>query len=373
MQHSKRFFAVALLMFTFITITTSFPSIYLISPAVAQSDETESDLESRSSTVSGTYIAPGGLVEMTLIDGWEGFEHPMADNATTVMIAIKNSNNTNIEFQDLANYSAPVISLITILHTVDTDNSNSQSGDNISTENIASLMKGNTGKYQCTLVSDQFVRINEVEGEDSVFNCKDSSDKSFKMRTIKLESTKYTAFAVYSSESQSFESQMTEFANTLKSLKVFGAADIFPSQRQLISSSFAVIANGQSLNFEVQSSSTIENVTFDEVLRQVNIKMSENSLDDDDHGITIVPIGQIMEGPYVVTMDGKAFDGVEMVREEPSGRFLITLEYTSGEHDFSISGTRVVPEFSGLFVIQVSVAILVVTVLATTKKSILHL
>jgi hypothetical protein len=120
----------------------------------------------------------------------------------------------------------------------------------------------------------------------------------------------------------------------------------------------ALIA-GKLVAVDVKSSSTITNFIFDEKSKRLSFRAEGQS---GTEGSTELSIGKVLQGPYVVTVDGRATTDFEV--SEADGVATITISYTHSVHNITITGTNVVPEFSfliGLIIVPVIISMIVIT------------
>lgn len=101
-----------------------------------------------------------------------------------------------------------------------------------------------------------------------------------------------------------------------------------------------VIARGSAVEIPVNSSAQISGFELDEDTKSISFAVDG---DTGSNGLTVIAIGRILEGPYVVTVDGEVTDDY-VVTDSGSGPAAIRVNHT-GSHDIAISGTSVVPEF----------------------------
>jgi hypothetical protein len=125
----------------------------------------------------------------------------------------------------------------------------------------------------------------------------------------------------------------------------------------LPSTTFTVAAVGQDVEVVVKSSSTITEFELDEESMTVFIAVEG---EEGTEGVTQITIGRILEGPYIVTIDGEETTDFEVTE---SGD--ITLSYVHGIEGITITGTNVVPEFP--LVAIVLAAAIVGTIVATAR------
>jgi len=103
----------------------------------------------------------------------------------------------------------------------------------------------------------------------------------------------------------------------------------------------SVTVGGETIEVDLNSSSTVSEFTLDEENKRLSFKVSGEAGSD---ARTDVSIGRILEGPYTVTIDGQVTADFN-ANTPASGESTISISYPSGVHDVTIAGTNVVPEF----------------------------
>jgi hypothetical protein len=96
------------------------------------------------------------------------------------------------------------------------------------------------------------------------------------------------------------------------------------------------------VSVDLRSSSAVSSFSFDEEVKQISFRVSG---DEASEGVTILPIGRLLEGPFVVSIDGTTVTSFATYHNEGTGDTEMQLVYEPGAHDMTITGTRVVPEF----------------------------
>lgn len=120
----------------------------------------------------------------------------------------------------------------------------------------------------------------------------------------------------------------------------------------------ALIA-GKLVAVDVKTSSKITNFIFDEKSKRLSFRAEGQT---GTEGSTELSIGRVLQGPYVVTVDGRESTNFEIT--EADGVATIMILYTHSVHSITITGTNVVPEFPflmGLIIVPALVAIIVIT------------
>lgn len=122
-----------------------------------------------------------------------------------------------------------------------------------------------------------------------------------------------------------------------------------------------VTVAGENIEVTVRSSSTITSFTLEEESKTLSFSVDGP---EGTEGTTAITISRILEGPYTVMVDGDATTDFE-VTETTGGDSVITLTYTHGIGEVTITGTNVVPEFP---VAAVALAAAIVGIIAATTR-----
>ena len=124
---------------------------------------------------------------------------------------------------------------------------------------------------------------------------------------------------------------------------------------------------GSDYDVELLSNSEVSEFSFDEENKKLSF-----SVDSASTGGATVEVGTVLEGPYVVSIDGSpAGDKAIMIQDETTGKVLLTISYEQGAHDIEVQGTTVVPEYPlAILVVVVAMAAVLVGSRAANKLSI---
>lgn len=99
----------------------------------------------------------------------------------------------------------------------------------------------------------------------------------------------------------------------------------------------AVMIADESTSFSLGSSSEASDIRFNEEAKQLSFRSSE--------GVTTISISSLLEGPYIVTVDGEQTTDYGVYKNQETGETTLTMVYDEGMHETVITGTNVVPEF----------------------------
>lgn len=125
----------------------------------------------------------------------------------------------------------------------------------------------------------------------------------------------------------------------------------------------AVHSDGNDINIDLYSSSTISDFNVNDVNQQISFQVSG---EDGTEGSTIIPISLILQGPYTVT-----FDNMKMTNyttDVQDNETIMILKYHHSTHQIIITGTSAVPEFPFTTVILI-IGIIVTLTITRMKRN----
>jgi hypothetical protein len=98
------------------------------------------------------------------------------------------------------------------------------------------------------------------------------------------------------------------------------------------------------LDLDLKTNSTITNFKLEEESKKLSFTVEGQS---GTHRTTEIPIGQVLDGPYTVTIDAQSTTNFQ-VSNEGTTDATIKISYTHSTHDITASDTNVVPEFPAM-------------------------
>ena len=126
-----------------------------------------------------------------------------------------------------------------------------------------------------------------------------------------------------------------------------------PEIAELKSQPQSVIVAEQPVEIQLNSSSTISKFALDNENRMITFEVSR---EDGGAGITEIYISRVLDGPYIVTVDGEVVHDVELIQNAETNSSIVRINHPNNSSVISVAGTNVVPEFS---LPAISVAVLV--------------
>ena len=316
--------------------------ILLLLPAAAVSAYAQSGSPKQ---VSGTYVNAQLGVEITFPDGWSGFE--TAQTAQTTLVATSPGG--------LSEPDPVTMKTISLLIT---DKGGRDPRDPSSlTQNV----------NDCSQPTVNARTVAGAQATEVTVNCPSTAQK---MRMVAVETANNIVAVMFMTPASEFDANVGAFDSAVASLQVQGATNTGGSSGGnagtsigLITVTRTVVIAGANVDVEFKTNSTISALAIDESKKQVSFKVDGQS---GTSGTTEVKIGQMLMGPYTVTIDGQSTTNFK-VTNEATVDAVMTLSYTHSEHDVVITGTSVVPEFPLAAVGAVAAVIGVVIIMGRTK------
>ena len=287
-------------------------------------------------TVNGKYINEHEGIEIQFPNGWSGIRF-----GNLSMVSPNGVNFTKA--------SAAVIIAVIPLNI-----SAFQNYYGISNNNNSVLVSNNSNNNNetghCNSSESAYTSVNGKSAIHAIKECADVSNtteysKSDGYAFITKDKT-VIALVFVANSTKAYDTYVGDFEATVKTLKiqkdVVNVKEGLKSMWSLKSNPQKIKMKDKELDLTIDSSSQISNFNFDESNKKLSFTVSGN---EGTRGYTSLAVSEILQGPYTITLDGKPFDGADIVKDEETGNTLVTLEYSHSTHDVSIIGTTVVPEF----------------------------
>ena len=98
------------------------------------------------------------------------------------------------------------------------------------------------------------------------------------------------------------------------------------------------------VTINILTNSKVSEFRFDDSTRTLSFTVNGTQ---DSPGKTIIPIGSIVRGPYIVSFDGANYTNYFIHQDQNTGSIELFLSYHHSSHVIRITGASGVPEFSG--------------------------
>jgi hypothetical protein len=270
--------------------------------------------------VSGTYTNAEAGVQITFPDGWSGFE--VSQTSETTLVA---TSPGGLSEPDPATMST-ISLLITAKGGRDARDPSSLTQDVLDCNQPSITSRTAAG----------------VQGNEITIECPGSSQKT---RMVTIETEDKIVAVMFTTPSSEFDSKVGAFDSAVGSLSVEGAMDSGGTDGgatiDLTAVTRTVVIAGANVDIDIKTNSTIGQLDLNEQNKQVSFTVEGET---GTTGTVEIAIGKMLMGPYTVTIDGQATTDFEVVNEG-SAEAVMTISYTHSQHDVTITGTSVVPEF----------------------------
>lgn len=329
----------------FFTIVLMPPDAWAQAQIPADEGDGASPMEITRTSISGSYDYQGEI-EVVFPDGWRGLEVYLPDEQT-VIAAVGPNGLPNLENPS---YGSGIMYL-TISQKSGVDAAPG-------TKPPPFLSEVNGAILKCELRSAKNVLASGVFSEESLSECsviRSSSDENDNpgagmliLKSVLIQTINRWVALSFLGPLEALETNEPEFGAAVKSLKVNDAIHLHIPFVRSYFDVYTVIANGSAVHIDVKTSSNISDFMLDEDRGAISFKAEGLAGTD---GITEITIGRVLEGPYLVTVNGEATNDFDATQPESSRDTKIVIRYEHGISQVAITGTRVVPEFGigGIF------------------------
>jgi hypothetical protein len=302
--------------------------------------------------VSGLYVNEDAGVQIEFPDGWEGFEI-QTDEALIVMTTMGQTSTKAIGLfvSDKAEVSDPT-------------DPNEFSQDT---------------EMECGTPSVTSRTVAGRVGQEVTVECTDDAGVSNKMKMVISNTAEDYIIVLYMAPAAEFAADEAKFDAAVNSLQVEGAMDTEGTGGppggngdgngdggaliDLTTVTRTVVVAGANVNVAIRTNSTIGQLELDEDNKRVSFTVDGET---GTAGTTEIAIGEMLIGPYTVTIDGQATTDFE-VTNEGSVDAVMTISYMHSEHDVAVTGTSVVPEFPVVVIGAIAAIVGVVAILGRTR------
>lgn len=298
--------------------------------------------------ITGTYTDPSLGLTIELPEGWSGFGFPG--------FAMINPGGPTL-FDPSAMGSQATMMIVSVNVT---EISKSPGFSNLS--EAVPLPTTHNSTFSCN-EKLTYEKLNELIVMHAFSECQDPNDKSrYSVSNIYNTARKGQIIGVglSSNSPDSYREHLNAFEESLKTLRLESAIDhrtVWFEPLGVKSNTFEIEADGSRLDLEIDSSSEISQLEFIQGQKTLSFHTEGTN---GTLGLTIIPIGKLLEGPYTVLIDGKSVQPGRIFDDQVANVTRIEVQYEQSEHDIVIMGTNVTPEF------EISLIIVLSSVMAAT-------
>lgn len=275
--------------------------------------------------VSGKYTNEKVGVEVVFPDGWTGVETSFG---STLAASVKDPSTANSNF--------PKIITLSVVDKAEAKDP----------AQAKALIEKSDVKCSDPVITG--VTVSGKSGQLYTIECTRHDGTQYKLKGAIVFTESRQVSLLYMAKLADFAAGESKFDSALSTLKVEGAVDSTgkPSNlgQELKSVIHSVLVKGKNVDLALRSNSTISNFKMEEENKKLSFTVEGQS---GTHGTTEIPIGKVLNGPYVVTIDGQSTTNFQ-VNNEGTSDATIKISYTHSTHDITVSGTNVVPEFPAM-------------------------
>ena len=203
------------------------------------------------------------------------------------------------------------------------------------------------GKSKCDTPTTKPTTVSGAQGTETVMTCTLDDVSKIKEKIISSQTETHWISVMFMAPISDYDGNVGKFDDSVKTLNILNVMDSgnepAPVEEEpgtttepgVKSSTMPVTAGGNEVNIDIQSPSEVSNLALDEANKKLSFSVS-----GDTDSTTTMSVGNVLQGPYAVMIDGQLAKDYTMADDKT-----IILSLLSGSHDISISGTQVVPEF----------------------------
>ena len=210
--------------------------------------------------------------------------------------------------------------------------------------------------FSCgTINSASIVKLNGIKALESELKC----DYGMPMKKIKfymVASQGASIFIGYGASSESlYQKYLTDFDTSIQELRLANATDLsdlnqYSNLFKLTTARNQFEINGTLHTLDFASNSQVSKFQLDQDAKKLSFSVESSNKTG---GETFIAITNLMQGPYVVSIDGKVSDDGVLVINDTTNQIYISLIYSQGKHNVVIVGSNVVPEYPGAILVLV--------------------
>lgn len=307
--------------------------------------------------VQGNYVNTDLGFSLVLPGGWQGTQFSSAtivvpgnliDTITKPEVTIIIAGLDKSEFEKIAYTTSDLSLKINVTESL-----------NLLETHVPNLSGNYFASSDCKDVSSKDTHINGAISFVTERECT-GPNLSLKMKAYFVESGDKLVSLIYlATPSTNYDKHLTEFDSSVSTLKIMGVSNNY-EMMGLKANSYSIILGGNPIDLNVYSNSTISDLAVSKSTKQVSFTVTGGA---GTSGVTVIPIGNIMKGPFVVQFDGQNMTDFKQVKDLATGEISLELRYQHSSHQIIITGTQVVPEFSalatGIFAVSTLVGIMI--------------
>jgi hypothetical protein len=197
----------------------------------------------------------------------------------------------------------------------------------------------NSTTINCTTISERYVSINNIRSAESVKECHNNINGEFsKTKDYFFATKQFIITAGFSANSTgSYDKYVGAFDSSVKTLKLNNQMDFKPLLKK-VAGSKTVTQKVDGKDIKIETTSILSGFKLDNSKRTLTFSVEGKK---NSPGLTEVSIGQILKGPYQVTIDGKKSNNFRTIEDTTSGEALVGISYNHDtRHTITIIGSQ---------------------------------
>lgn len=193
-------------------------------------------------------------------------------------------------------------------------------------------------KVDCMEISNRYILLNKVRSSEIVEECNTNGEFA-KVKRYYVANNDFIINSSFSANSMAaFNKNVNAFEQSIQTLKVSKQTDI-KSYLQKITGKKTVAQKIDNKTIKLETTSTLSGFKFDKAKKMVTFTAEGKK---GSPGITEVSIGQLLNGPYRVTIDGKNIKGVHVIEDTTTKETLVSFNYDHNKKHTIVISTVVV-------------------------------
>lgn len=279
------------------------------------------------SEIEGKYVDQDAGLEIQLPDGWKGI------NFFGIIMAAPG----DLDLQSESPKAMMVV--MTLNRTAIADMASSMDYDELTAPEETGM-----AEKDCSESSASYTMVNEMNALHVAQEC--TTPEYAKMDVYGFATSSSLVLVMYSANSaELYDQHADEFEQSINSMVLQNPENFRDAASQIMNLepvSYEAQVEGKPVDLYMETNSKITQFEFDEQSKQVSFQVEGQ---DGTQGSTSVVIDSLLEGPYMVTIDGNPTEDYIVVKDSVNDQTVLVVNHGDSSHQIAITGTQVVPEF----------------------------
>lgn len=203
------------------------------------------------------------------------------------------------------------------------------------------------GSVECNSIEYSFTEVNEVELFRMASECHITQFGFFKSDQYMFTTDQHIVIIMFNANSDVlYQRLIDDFEGSVQTLRVNNPASLEKTMMEILGleqQTFPVVANGNEVELTLSSNSRVSDLRLEEEEKRISFDVESS---ETTSRFTTFSVDSVLEGPYVVTVDGQPVTDFIVVKDETdNNKNTIQLTHEPSIQEIAITGTNVVPEF----------------------------